>query len=67
MTPNVPATANASTLESSRLGAETNSHRGLTTAEAQRRLKRFGPDAVVEEKTHPVKAWPIFTPGWPTI
>src|SRR5512135_2048741 len=30
---------------------------GLTTAQAQARLKQFGPNAVVEEKTHPVKAF----------
>ena len=30
-------------------------HRGLTTAEAQARLKQFGPNAVVEEKAHPLK------------
>lgn len=27
----------------------TNNHRGLTTVEAQARLKQFGPNAVVEE------------------
>ena len=32
-------------------------HRGLTTAEAQARLRQYGPNAVVEEKTHPVKAF----------
>jgi H+-transporting ATPase len=32
-------------------------HRGLTTAEAQARLKQYGANAVVEEKTHPVKAF----------
>ena len=30
-------------------------HRGLTTAEARARLKQFGPNAVVEEKAHPLK------------
>ena len=30
---------------------------GLTTAEAQSRLKRYGPNAVTEEKPHPVKAF----------
>jgi H+-transporting ATPase len=30
---------------------------GLTTAEAQARLKQSGPNAVVEEKAHPVKAF----------
>ena len=30
-------------------------HRGLTSAEAQTRLKQLGPNAVVEEKPHPVK------------
>ena len=30
---------------------------GLTTAEALARLKRYGPNAVVEEKAHPVKAF----------
>ncbi len=30
-------------------------HRGLTTAEALARLKQFGPNAVVEEKAHPLK------------
>ncbi len=29
--------------------------RGLTTAAAQARLKQFGPNAVVEEKAHPLK------------
>jgi len=33
----------------------TNSERGLTTAEAQARLKQFGPNAVVEEKVHPLR------------
>ena len=32
-----------------------NNHRGLTTAEAQARLKQFGPNAVVEEKAHPLR------------
>jgi H+-transporting ATPase len=32
-------------------------HRGLTTTEAQARLKQFGPNAVVEEKAHPLKAF----------
>lgn len=30
-------------------------HRGLTTADARARLKQFGPNAVVEEKAHPLK------------
>ncbi len=30
---------------------------GLTTAEAQARLKQYGPNAVVEEKAHPLKAF----------
>jgi H+-transporting ATPase len=30
-------------------------HRGLTSAEARARLKQFGPNAVVEEKPHPLK------------
>ena len=30
-------------------------HRGLATAEARARLKQFGPNAVVEEKPHPLK------------
>jgi H+-transporting ATPase len=30
---------------------------GLTTAEAEARLKQYGPNAVVEEKAHPVKAF----------
>ncbi len=30
---------------------------GLTSAEAQARLKQYGPNAVVEEKAHPVKAF----------
>ena len=30
-------------------------HRGLTTAEARARLKQFGPNAVKEEKAHPLK------------
>jgi H+-transporting ATPase len=55
MTPNVPVTADASSLESLRLAGETTGHRGLTTTEAQRRLRQFGPNAVVEEKAHPVK------------
>src|ERR1035437_9518082 len=29
-------------------------HRGLTTAQAQARLKQYGPNAVVEEKAHPL-------------
>jgi len=33
----------------------TNNQRGLTTAEAQARLKQFGPNAVVEEKAHPLR------------
>jgi len=39
--------------------SETPNHNnsGLSTAEAQARLKRFGPNAVVEEKAHPVKAF----------
>ncbi len=32
-------------------------YRGLTTAEAQSRLKQYGPNTVVEEKTHPVRAF----------
>jgi H+-transporting ATPase len=32
-----------------------NQRRGLTTAEAQARLKQSGPNAVVEEKTHPLR------------
>ncbi len=32
-------------------------YRGLTTAEAQSRLRQYGPNAVVEEKTHPVKVF----------
>ncbi len=32
-----------------------NPGRGLTSAEAQARLKQFGPNAVVEEKAHPFK------------
>ena len=32
-------------------------HRGLSTADAQARLKQFGPNAVVEEKAHPLKAF----------
>ena len=32
-----------------------NNHSGLTTAEAQTRLMQFGPNAVVEDKAHPVK------------
>ncbi|MGP8199601.1 MAG: plasma-membrane proton-efflux P-type ATPase [Limisphaerales bacterium] len=34
-----------------------NNRRGLTTAEAQARLKQFGPNAVVEEKAHPLKTF----------
>ncbi len=30
-------------------------HRGLTAAEAGARLKQFGPNAVMEEKTHPLR------------
>ena len=36
-------------------GSANGNHRGLTTAEAQVRLKQFGPNAVVEEKAHPLK------------
>jgi H+-transporting ATPase len=32
-------------------------HGGLTTAGAQLRLKQYGPNAVAEEKAHPVKAF----------
>jgi H+-transporting ATPase len=32
-------------------------HGGLTTAEAQVRLKQYGPNAVAEEKAHPVTAF----------
>ena len=32
-----------------------NNRRGLTTAEAQARLKQFGPNAVVEDKAHPLR------------
>ena len=32
-------------------------HRGLTTPEAEARLKQYGPNAVVEEKAHPLKAF----------
>jgi H+-transporting ATPase len=32
-------------------------HRGLSGAEAQARLKQFGPNAVVEERAHPLKAF----------
>lgn len=48
---------------SSRVGSTTaprtanHNHRGLSTADAQARLKQFGPNAVVEEKAHPLKAW----------
>ena len=38
-------------------GVINHKHRGLTTAEAHAQLKQFGPNAVVEEKTHPVKAF----------
>jgi H+-transporting ATPase len=33
----------------------THNHRGLTTTEALKRLEQFGPNAVVEEKAHPLK------------
>jgi H+-transporting ATPase len=36
---------------------QSHDHRGLTTAEARARLKQYGPNAVVEEKAHPVKAF----------
>jgi H+-transporting ATPase len=32
-----------------------NNRRGLTSAEAQARLKQFGPNAVVEDKAHPLR------------
>jgi H+-transporting ATPase len=32
-------------------------HRGLTTAEAEARLKEYGPNAVIEERTHPLGAF----------
>ena len=32
-----------------------NNERGLTSAEAQARLKQFGPNAVVEERAHPAR------------
>lgn len=32
-----------------------NNRRGLTTAEAQARLMQFGPNAVIEGKSHPVR------------
>ena len=32
-----------------------NNERGLTSAEAQARLKQFGPNAVVEEQAHPAR------------
>ena len=38
-------------------GVSSHNGRGLTTAEAQARLKQFGPNAVVGEKAHPVKAF----------
>ena len=40
---------------STTLTTTTNESRGLTTAEAQARLKRIGPNAVIEEKPHPLK------------
>ena len=51
------------TIATSRIGNTTtpsianDKHRGLTTAEAQARLRQFGPNAVVEEKAHPLKAF----------
>jgi len=39
-------------------------HRGLTTAEAQIRLKQFGPNAVIKDKPHPLikQFWAGATP-----
>ena len=37
------------------VAADNTNHRGLTAAEAQMRLKQFGPNAVVEEKAHPLR------------
>lgn len=39
----------------SRNDAEPANHSGLTTAEAQVRLKQFGPNSVVEEQTHKLR------------
>ncbi len=38
-------------------GIANHNHRGLSTADAQARLKQFGPNAVVEEKARPLKAF----------
>ncbi len=34
------------------ISVQSRSHRGLTAAEPQLRLKQYGPNTVVEEKTH---------------
>ena len=43
--------------EERRPGISQQSHRGLTNAEARARLKQFGPNTVLEEKTHPLKSY----------
>lgn len=48
-------TATSGTSETTAARATNHNHRGLTTAEATARLKQFGPNAVVEEKVHPLK------------
>jgi len=44
-------------LDSTTARRDARDNRGLTTAEARARLKQFGPNAVVEEKTHPLRAF----------
>ncbi len=41
--------------QSSNLTAASNSPQGLTAAQVRARLQEFGPNAVVEEKPHPLR------------
>ena len=55
MTPIGPMASDALTHKAQNPVVESTLQRGLTTAQAQTRLKQSGPNAVVEEKVHPFK------------
>jgi H+-transporting ATPase len=53
----MPNIANSRVSSATALLVANHNYRGLSTAEAQARLKQIGPNAVVEEKAHPLKAF----------
>ncbi|HVV70667.1 MAG TPA: plasma-membrane proton-efflux P-type ATPase, partial [Verrucomicrobiae bacterium] len=55
MTPNRAIAPDPLSPTGENLEADTTPNRGLTTAEAQARLNQSGPNAVAEERVHPVK------------